>query len=295
MATNTFKHDTLHLFSITIPRLPSLPRYESISFIFHKDALKLIGGNLVTLFTLLIAQTDHDVINVVEPYGYFYLITFPFAVIGIWQLIRSIRNKTTSLKILLLFWIGASLIIGMLQPVNFNRINIIFIPLIFCIAVFISNLSIKYRWILPGTSLILLVACSLFMHDYLGNQYLSKNRINFFVGLEPAIQYASSLTQNEVCISTEYHGITPAPEVYVLLAEPMDPASYLSAVNYVDPHAEFRVYRSLGRYSFGLNNCKNELTTVYIFYYQDDIPQTMAYYERKQFGDFVVLSNNTPH
>ena len=182
----------------------------------------------------------------------------------------------------------------MLQPVNFNRVNIIFIPLIICIAVFFYNLSIKIRWTLPATALILLVACGLFMHDYLGDQYLSKNRINFFVGLEPAIQYASSLTKNEICISTQYHGITPAPEVYVLLAEPMDPASYLSTVNYVDPNVEFRVYRSLGRYSFGLNNCKRELTTVYIFYNKDDIPQNMANYERKLFGDFVVLSTNSP-
>jgi len=285
---NTFQLSTSRYFGITIPRLPSLPRYEGITALFNKNVLGLIWENIVSLVLLLVTQTDHNVINTVEPYGYFYLITFPLIALGVWQLARTAHEKATSARGLVLIWIAASIFTALFENVNVNRINIIFIPLITCAAVCIYRFNKKYHWAIPVSVVALLVACGLFMHDFQGERYLSNNRVNFFVGLVPAIQYATANSQGEICISTQYHGVNPEPEVYVLVAEPLNPAGYLPSIQYTEEIPGFRQALAIDRYSLGLENCKGGAGTAYIFNYQDDISLDLNAYTQTRFDDYVV-------
>jgi uncharacterized membrane protein len=285
---NTFKLSTIRYFGISIPRLPSLPRYEGITSLFSRDVLQSIWENIVSMAALLVTQNDTDAINTAVPYGYFYLVTFPLIALGIWQLARTAKEKATSVKVLVLIWITASVFTALFENVNVNRINIIFIPLITCAAVCVYNFNKKYHWVVPASSVALLVACGLFMHDFQGERYLSSNRAIFFVGLVPAIQYATANSQGEICISTQYHGVTPEPEVYALVAESLNPAGYLPSIQYTEAVPGFRQALAIDRYSLGMANCKGGADTAYIFNYQDDIPLDAAAYAQTRFDDYIV-------
>ena len=129
---NSLKLNSIHFGFLTIPRLPSIPRYESQSAVFGNQIIPTTITNLNILMKLLITQSDGIAYNVVDPFGYFYTITFPLAIIGCGLLIYYCKTHRAKL---LLSWLATTLISGVIEPVNINRINLIFIPLILCIAV----------------------------------------------------------------------------------------------------------------------------------------------------------------
>ncbi|HEY5139629.1 MAG TPA: hypothetical protein VIJ25_10000, partial [Methylococcales bacterium] len=53
---------------------------------------------------------------------------------------------------------------------------------------------------------------------------------------------------------------------YVLFSEPSAPSRYLDTIKYLYPNSFSRNVISLGRYTFGLENCSSDPTTVYVLY-----------------------------
>jgi hypothetical protein len=275
---------TIHLWSITIPRLPVRPRFESMAAIFNGHPLHAVKENVIAMFTLLWTQTDGLIWNSLSPYGYFYLVTFPLAVLGAIFLIP-VRNPTQSPeRWLLLAWLGASLTIGVVQSVNVNRINMIFVPLLICFAAFLEWVG-KRSKLLVGIALLgLLIAFGLFMRDYLGNKYRTQADAAFFPGLIPALEYAEQVKNVPICVTDHVN----MPYIYVLFTDHLDPKDYLNTIQYTDPHTPFRPVASLGRYTFGLSNCPPVAAgTIYILNPQEtqDLSGDL---QKKTFGDYVV-------
>jgi hypothetical protein len=283
LLVNALGWDSLHIGIFTIPRLPAQPRYETISAIFQPNAVRILLQNLMGLANLLWVQEDGFFFNTVQPYGYLYTYSLPLAIVGGVLLFALGPSRATPERKLLLAWLVACLVVGVLETVNIGRINLIFIPLTFCTAAIFPWLAQHSRFGLGAAVGIFLLAFVLFTREYHGPEYRAVADQEFSAGLLPAIDYASRQGQGAVCISKEVN----MPYIYVLFSQQLDPARYLPSIKYANPHGIFRQVVHLDRYSFGLNNCPDDKQTVLVA--ADELPpQNGTAYSRLNFGRFAV-------
>lgn len=276
---NTRDLETIRLGFLTIPRLPSQPRFESQAALFNESVLQSLKLNARQLASLLWHQTDHLPRNVVDPYGYFYTYTLPVAVVGGLLVIPFRKLRSSPERLLVLCWLVAASCLGLLQSANINRINLIFIPLLLCTAMSLEWLARRSKGILTLVICSLLVGFALFTRDYHGDRYWKLAGGPFYDGLLPALEFARQVGDNPICVTDEVY----MPYIYVLFIEKMDPAGYLATINYLDPRSENRLVRRLGRYRFGQRNCTNHSDgTVYVL----DVPEPLPFAELYRSWDF---------
>jgi predicted MFS family arabinose efflux permease len=291
LLVNTLQLDPVQLGGITVPRLPSQPRYEAMAAIFSSNYFQTLFQNLLILIKTLAQQTDGLIWNTVEPYGYLYAFTFPLAVVGAGRIVcKSNRPPEQSL---LLCWLVASLAAGILQPVNMNRMNLIFIPLIFCIALVLLWLGERMKMALVFAICAFVVAFAFFTRDYHGAAYRREADQAFFTGLLPALDFARQAgatgatgeTGAPVCVT----GAVNMPYIFALFSEEMNPGAYLRDVDYVDPHAPFRQVRSFGRYAFGVENWPQaDRRAIYVLPVEEQPPDNGIIYTVTTFENYSV-------
>lgn len=282
---NTLGLGTIKIGPVTIPHLPTQPRFESETGDLLNRLPQTLAVNTWILINILVKQDDGIIYNTIKPYGYFYGLTFPLAIIGVVILIHSLNSQDASKILLLLAWLGVPLIFGIIQPVNVNRINIIFIPILISIAVAVVWLGEKSAPILPITILTFLLAFVAFNLDYHGGAYKKMADIKFHTGLLSAIQYGSTISKGPICMTSRID----MPYIYVLFVEKPDPASYLGSIQYINTDSPFRQVRSVLRYTFGKENCADQPDTVYLFRSDDGLPKTGEKYTVEVFNDFRVF------
>lgn len=284
LAVNTFKLNSVEIGALSVPRLPSQARFLSDTVIYGGDSVKAIPQNLYGAFELLVLQSDGLLYNGVDPYGYFYKVTFPAILIGFvllavgWGFGRRLEGN------LLAAWIGASFIVPAFQPVNINRFNIVFIPLLICFALFMDWLSTKGRFFLPLAVGLLLAAFAAFTAAYHSQWYRQQASWKFNAGLLSALGFARSVRAGTVCVGDE---IT-MPYIYALFAERASPAEFLRTVQYEDVKAPFRQVRAFGRYVFGMKNCIEAPSPIYVLRTGETPPRLGNRYEYEFFEQYVV-------
>lgn len=232
---------------------------------------------------ILVTQDDFRARNGFPPYGYFYGITFPIAILGLVCLMRSLSPKREE-KILWIVWLLCAVILGTLQPSIVNRINIIFIPLIALIVYFPYWLNQFFRHALFVTVLILFTAFSFFTYSYHGEAYRQNAGKEFYTGLLSAIQLAQEKTDGPICITNNK---VYMPYIFVLYTERKPPSEYLSEIHYAEPVTPLREVDHLGRYTFGLENCKQDLNSVYILF-RNERPENPGRYKKIVFDYFTL-------
>ena len=175
------------------------------------------------------------------------------------------------------------IVLGILQEVNINRINLIFIPLLFCIAAVLG-------WIAEHSKIgLVLAVCTgltafvLFTRDYHGKEYRTVANREFAAGLLQAIDFAAQQGDGPICVTKNVH----QPYIFVLFARQMNPFDYLPTIKYANPHGIFRQVLRLDRYRFGPNQCTDEARAVYILSGETP-PQSSIVYIPQRFGDFTV-------
>ncbi len=276
---------SIHIGIFTIHRLPVEARYQSMGAIFSKDFIKAMAKNTLTMVSLLWKQSDGYIWNVVAPYGYFYSITLPVAILG-GMLIFPFRKSQYSLeKGLVLCWLAASILIGMLQPVDINRINLIFIPLILCTTVPLYWLATHTNTGFITVVCALIIGFSAFTYTYHGENYRSQANGPFFASFLPALKFVRQSANVPVCVTDHVN----MSYIFVLFSEKMDPRTYLQNIEYIDPTASFRHVLKLGRYTFGLSHCPDLPGAIYVLAEDDKALANENEYTDHVFGYFHVL------
>ena len=215
---NTLKIGSMILGPITIPHFPVEARFEAATVFSAINPGQTIISNLSTAIYLLSTQSDGLLYNVVDPFGYFYTVTFPLALTGITLILAEIKKGKKLEDKLLLVWIGASISIALIQPVNINRFNIIFIPLILCIARSIYWLGTLHKAIIPITISALLIGFIGFNIAYHGRPYRQQAGLIFHNGLLPAIKFAQEVSSVPICIDDNN-----MPYIFVLFLTKTNP------------------------------------------------------------------------
>ena len=283
---NTLKLQPIQFGIITIPRLPAQKtRYEFIGAAFGKNPLSIILLNAKVFFKLLLTQTDGKLRNTVEPYGYFYLITFPLAVLGSYYIYK-VKEKTSHFeRRFLLAWLFTGFVLGFLQLVNVNRMNILFIPLIITIAFCIYWLLRKYKYFYYAVIVAFAIAFAFFTRDYHSFEHQQNLRKEFYTGFLPAVEMAVAIPDVPVCITTEK---LQGPFIFVLFAKPLHPDDYLDTMVYTDPYAQSRLVEQMTRYTFGLDYCSDTSETVYVLFKTERPPRATKFFEVTKYDRYWV-------
>jgi hypothetical protein len=287
---NTFKLNTIHFGSITIPRLPVEARYESLAAIFEKEPLKEVANNLTIMFNLLWTQEDAFTWNFVEPFGYFYRITFPLAVLGLIYFLVSFRNTMENSfgRWLLLAWIVSSLLIGVIHPVNLTRFNLIFTPILLCMVIGLIEFNKILKYIMPIILAALSIGFVFFNLAYHGENYQKRAGEVFNAGIIPAIKYASDNSTSTICITEQ----TRFAYIYPLFVKRLHPSEYMAQIEWILPPAypldPARTPRALGVFRFDLADCTKEPGTAFILKLKETPPNPDIDYKVKRFTKYEV-------
>lgn len=284
LVINTYKLGSVLLGPITIPRLPSQPRYEAMAVVFDVDWSAKLVRNLIYAVEMLWSQTDHNIWNVIDPYGYFYSYSFPLAVIGLVGLVPASNDKFRVERLLFVLWVVACVPVFALQEVNINRMNIVFIPLIMSMSFPVVALVKKARtifWLLMGC---LCLVFGVWFHAMNSLRFLPESRAAFSDGLLPALEFARKTPEVPICV-TDFPNM---PYIQALFVEKMRPREFLDRVHYDDPDAPFRKVRSFGRYYFGLPDCPNNTDSVFVLASGESPPPHLNGYTVSEFALFRV-------
>jgi len=282
---NAFKLNSIQVGPVTIPRLPVEARFVATTMFSAADQVQVIRNNLSAAIDLLITQSDGLPYNAISLYGYFYKITFPLELIGIVLLFVGLKSEKHVENKLLLAWIGASIPISILQQVNINRFNIIFIPLILCTALSIYWLGRHFRAVLIVSVIGLLAGFVFFTISYHGKEYHQVVSLQFHDGLLPALEFAQSIESIPICV-----GDSSNPYIFALFTEHTTPTNYLKSVKYSNPKGPIRSVSSFGRYTFGWSNCHDSPVPIRILIAGSTAPiaPTGYTYNVKFFDNYAV-------
>jgi Gpi18-like mannosyltransferase/4-amino-4-deoxy-L-arabinose transferase-like glycosyltransferase len=288
IAENIFKWDAIHLGLITIPRLPVQARYQDMAAIFSKTPLQALSENIMTMLKLLWTQADAFPWNHVEPFGYFYKFTFPLVVGGIFLIMPFNYNKEKRTeKWLLLSWMIASICVGILHPVNLTRLNIIFTPILLCIAILVMELDKVIPRALSVMIFVFSIGFVLFTQTYHGEEYRRRASGAFNSGIIPAIEYATENGKSSICFTESTYSLY----IYVLLTQKIHPSEYINNTEWLyptDPIDPARSPREIGRYHFRISDCGEDPQAAYILLLKESPPNENINYKFKRFEKFKV-------
>lgn len=128
MAINFFGWETIEMPFFTLPYFPESVRYNDILF-FSPHKLSQLVENFKAMFAITALQAKDLPWNDVRNFGTMYLISMPFAALGLGGLLYEFRKKAGA--VLLALFLGTGIWCGLTtNAVNINRLNIIYYPII---------------------------------------------------------------------------------------------------------------------------------------------------------------------
>ncbi|MDK2895901.1 MAG: hypothetical protein PWP04_21 [Candidatus Atribacteria bacterium] len=251
LAINIFKLNSISTPWFSIPRLPAAPRFSAVSSIFSSQFITNSIYNLGNfLWLLFVTQNDGLIWNCIPEYGYMFLFSVPFLFFGIFHLIRENRGgKKFNRQFIILAWFFVATIMAFVTSININRINVIFLPVIYFIAIGISyikkNAEIFFRYLIILYALFF----GLFTYTYFF-VYPESAGPAFFESLDEAIQYATEKAPPDepIYVTSKIN----MPYIFILFYQKIDPNLFCKSVVYSDPEAPFRWVESFDCYLFGV-------------------------------------------
>ncbi|MFZ5985799.1 MAG: hypothetical protein ACOYWZ_01560, partial [Bacillota bacterium] len=214
--------------------------------------------------------------NIINEYGNIYLVSNIFFFVGfaaaIFGTIKSFITKKIRPDFLFLVWFVLSTILGIVNETNTNRMNIIFIPMIYFVGygiymlAFITGFFIKLIaasiskvpevfpvYSFTKASAIIVIAAVAYIGPFnsFSNYYFKDYQHTIGHFFRKSFKEAIEYTQKENTLTkTVYVSNFTEAYVYVLFYTKYDPNEFYKTVNYAVPNAEFRPVQSFGNYSF---------------------------------------------
>ncbi|MCI9178053.1 MAG: glycosyltransferase family 39 protein [Clostridia bacterium] len=242
---NTFHLPQLNLPFMTIPRLSS-NRYEELTSIFSMNFLTQSISNFVNSLYVLLLQYDNLPWNALKFFGTIYPISTIFLFLGI-LICFSKQVKKIEINyyyIFNLYFIICLLLMFICEP-NINRLNIIFIPIIYYCIIGIYFL-LKHKQKLISIALIAIYSISfiLMLPNYFSQDWNSY--FTFEGNLEEVFNYTNHLENKKIYITNKIK----EPYMYVLFYTKYSSQDFYQSVEYDNPHTGFRQVTHFGNYYF---------------------------------------------
>jgi 4-amino-4-deoxy-L-arabinose transferase-like glycosyltransferase len=297
VAVNQFKLGSIETPLLSMPRLPVAPRYQMVSTLFGSSGATSIGDNLRTFLKVLAKGNDGLIWNAIPGYGYLYRFALPLAVLGVIATFLKRRFWTSDVDFFFLAWLLAGVVLAAAETVNINRINVVFIPIIYFAAVGIRAFAAEVgqtfvrsralaasRIVLMAFVAYYCVSFAYFTRDYFGASYRAQIGDPFFAHFGEAINRAAAHTTGPLCITDRVN----EPYIFVLFYRKIDPHIFAQTVQYEDAQAQFRSVATFDRYTFGLDRCNPTITQGYVADQTEASRIDRRRFSTRQIGRYVV-------
>ena len=228
----------MYLLGMTLPALTETRQAATVSF---------SPKHLAALGKLLWRQSDGLPWNSAGSFGLFYGVPGLLAALaGLGRMLaRAFRRELKDAEAYALFSLLAGFFAALFIDVNVNRVNFLFLPVVWCQAEGLLLLRGRLRFFLPPCLAALVIAAA-----FMGRWYVTKGAETlgpaFHEGLLEAIGYAESLEPETLWVT----GDVNMPYVYVLFATETPAEEFLKTVRYRNPTGAFRQVLAFGKYRF---------------------------------------------
>ena len=280
---NSLGLPSVHLGSLTIPRLPSVSRISTDVAIFQPAPLLQLASSAKDLLYMLVFQLDGPFNS--TGWGYLYRFTFPLILVGGWFVFRCPMDPVA--RRLLLVWLLAGLAVGVLVSPVFVHNNVLIIALILLCAGFLEWMLIWKKTVFvlfAGLFLAVFLAFTLYYHS---PDSIAQAQREYHAGLLSALDYARTSTSGPICVVDDK---IIMPYIFVLFSEKMTPDVGPDKIIYADPTAQYRDVTSVGRYFFGTDHCPASPLPTYVMSFSEHSPLgANKTFETTRFGFFKVL------
>ena len=234
---NFFDLPEVRLPFCTIPRLAN-NRMSRQSILSSDNILITFIMNIFATLKLLIIQQDGLYWNNVSGFGMYYLFSFPFLVVGLYEYIRNSKNRAKADNIFLLWLVSGIVFCLFLYDININRMNFVIIPIIyFIIKGFVRVFRIKYAYAV--LTALLAINFILFSYRYIDlsvkkdkNILISgQNTMShdcFVTGMEALVKHLDSLDVEKIDLIS----LCVEPHIYVLYYLNINPIEFRRGKNF---------------------------------------------------------------
>ncbi len=148
----------------------------------------------------------------------------------------------------MLLWLATALALAAIQDSNINRINLLWLPVVYFAAVGLRTVA-RNRVVAAGLVAIHLALFASFASDYFG-AYRDRTASAFFPSFGQAVNAASEAVPGRICVTSS----VSFPYALVLFYRRIDPREFARTVVY-EGGGEMQGVASFGRYTFGLDHC----------------------------------------
>ena len=231
-------HDALglpemKLLGLTLPRLTE--GRQAATSVFGGGGLALAAENFRTFLDILRRGGDGLPWNALPFWrgGIFYFFGLPTAAVGIVRSVLERKDRQTEAP--MRFALLSALLCAFLIRVNVNRINMVWLPLIYFSALgWELILRLLRRWsIVPLTGI--LICFFIFLGSYVA-AFGGGGNVNFFPGLGGAIRAAEETGAETVYITDKVN----QPYIFALFYLQTPPETFAESVVYANPNGAFR-------------------------------------------------------
>ena len=273
-AVNALGLDEVHILGLTLPKLTE-GRQAATSVFGGASAAENFRGFLRILWT----QSDGLIWNSLGLWkgGIFYFFGLPTAALGFAASVLTRRDRTEEAPVRLA--LVCALLCAALIRCNLNRVNMIWLPLIYFSAVGVHLVLSKLGgWAaLPAAGML---ACFVVFVSAYSHTFGGAGNVNFYPGLGEAIRYAETQRAGvePICITNYVN----QPYSFALFYTRPAPDAFAESVEYLDGRAAFRQVLRFEGFEFR----EPERCGVLIL----RRGEAGGYRSLEEFGDFVVCA-----
>lgn len=289
---NKFDIPEFQILCFTIPRMSS-NRFEELASVFSADFIKNSFTNFANSVKILVTQSDGLGWNSINYIGTTYIFSLPLTLLGIWKSFRKkVKNEEdeTSRVLSNLFniWFIVSVILLFICDPNINRINIIFIPIIYYTVIGLYEITKLNNKRIKITVISMLTTAYLLAFVAFGYLYINTDFSNFAVfedNLKEVIEYVDGKEADNIYID----GTFKEPYMYMLFYTKEDPKVFHETVKfYRGDKMDFGNVKSYSNIYFYLPESMKE-NNIYVIEKRRNIGIDESKFKVKEFERFIVL------
>ena len=244
---NSFGLDTISVWGVSIPRYTGQPpRYETVNLLLGGDWSSFLA-NVPSLAALLLGSGDGRIDNALPGFGALPPLAILLSLVGLAVVLyRAKVHQDYGVHLLLAAWFAAALLTALTTEAWIHRINALWLPALYLMAVGIFFIGRHRRFALYALTAAYVAYGSVFVYQYFQN-YADRAAAVFHRDLAAALERAVSAAGAEtIYVSNQQH----YPGIYALFYTPPPPREYLDTRIVARPNSSFHYPVAFGQFVF---------------------------------------------
>ena len=220
-----------------------------------------------------------------DGFGIVYVFSLPFTVIGLVHSLAGPKERRPAFGCVMNAWLLAALVLVVVVRPNINRINALWLPLVYVTALGAAEVARSRRLFRVAIAGLYMVAFLLFEVQYF-TAYQEKMKAAFEDSFGEAVTYAAETEAETIYVTDQVNGAYALTLFYTK----QDPLEFRETAEVANPGAMFERITAFGRYRVETPQRLPEGTAAVV---RNDVADRAVYagYRQTRFERFTVLEN----